>query len=532
MAAPNSPHESDDPYVGQGSAPLRRAARGSVLNFAGSTVAAIATLGLTVIVTRLLSKSDAGSFFTATSIFFILVGLAQLGTNAGLVYFLSGSRARGELGLARHYMRIAALPVLGVSIALSVVLFSLSERLGELINPVDPKQFSTFVVAMALWLPVASALQLAIAATQGLGTMKVYALVDQVTRPVLQLVLVGLAVTLLGADAAPWAWASAYAPVAIWAWVWWTRLRDRASNQSVAPDRTRKKQFWRFSWPRALAGITQTAMQRFDIILVGALVGLPEAAIYAAATRFLALGAVAARAVSLSVQPLIGESLARHDSKGTAYLYQSGTAWLILATWPLYLLLLTFGSVVLQIFGDGYDVGAVVLLTLCLARLVATGCGMVDAVLIMAGRSGWNLTNTLLAFSVNLGLDLILIPELGILGAAIGWAAAMVLANVVPLGQLMFWFRLHPFGKPTLLAILLSSAAFGGVPLGVRSLVGGGTQSFTVSVVAGVALYAIALWLARGPLQLSFLVEAVRLRGRRGPKTNHPKDADSSASTT
>ena len=39
---------------------------------------------------------------------------------------------------------------------------------------------------------------------------------------------------------------------------------------------------------------------------------------------------------------------------------------------------------------------------LSLSMLVATGCGMVDMVLIMAGRTSWNLGNALLALAVNL----------------------------------------------------------------------------------------------------------------------------------
>ena len=62
-------------------------------------------------------------------------------------------------------------------------------------------------------------------------------------------------------------------------------------------------------------------------------------------------------------------------------------------------------------------------MVLAAAMLVATGCGMVDMVLTMAGRTSWNLGNVLLALGVNVGLDLLLIPEHGVLGAAIGLAA-------------------------------------------------------------------------------------------------------------
>ena len=67
--------------------------------------------------------------------------------------------------------------------------------------------------------------------------------------------------------------------------------------------------------------------------------------------------------------------------------------------------------------------------------LVATGCGMVDMVLAMAGRTSWNLVNVLVALAVTIGLDVLLIPRLGALGAAIGLACAMVANNLLPLIQ-------------------------------------------------------------------------------------------------
>ena len=82
-----------------------------------------------------------------------------------------------------------------------------------------------------------------------------------------------------------------------------------------------------------------------------------------------------------------------------------------------------------------------------LTMLLATACGQVDMVLITTGRSSWSLVNGLLALVVNVGLDLLLIPRFGITGAAIGWAAAIIVTNLIPLAQLAISKRLNPFGR-------------------------------------------------------------------------------------
>src|SRR6185312_5907713 len=97
---------------------------------------------------------------------------------------------------------------------------------------------------------------------------------------------------------------------------------------------------------------------------------------------------------------------------------------LMLLTWPIYLLFAVFSTDLLRIFGHRYTVGANVIIILSLTMLVATWCGAVDVVLGMAGRSVWTMNNAIAALVADLVLNIILIPRMGIVGAAIAWAVA------------------------------------------------------------------------------------------------------------
>src|SRR5690242_17137691 len=70
------------------------------------------------------------------------------------------------------------------------------------------------------------------------------------------------------------------------------------------------------------------------------------------------------------------------------------------------------------------------MVTLPVAMLVGNAFGQVDVVLITSGRSSGNLANALLILVTKVGLDLLLIPEYGIAGAA--GAAANTVSSVVP----------------------------------------------------------------------------------------------------
>jgi O-antigen/teichoic acid export membrane protein len=354
-----------------------------------------------------------------------------------------------------------------------------------------------------------------------MGTMRPNVITEQLVRPGLQLVLVVLSLVLLDAWGLSLAWAVAYLPAAVVAYLYWRRTLSRADAQAVAapgqPDPVRTTgsgDFWRFTAPRALASVAQMAMQRLDIVLVAAIAGAVPAAIYTASTRFLVVGQTGQRAVSLAVQPRIGEALALGDTVAAKQLYRVSTSWLMLVCWPAYLIFIFFGERLLRLFGSDYAAGRDVLLLLSTVMLFATGCGMVDMVLNMAGRTSWNLYNVALSLGVQIGVDLWLIPSQGILGAAIGWAAGIVLANLVPLVQIGLSAGLHPFGRTTVVTASITLTCFGAVPLVAVALLGEGWWSLVVSLSVGGCAYAAALWRFRHTLHLTELA-SIRRRRRR-----------------
>lgn len=503
-------------------------ARGSSANLLGAVVMSASTFAVTIAVTRGVSREAAGIFFAATSIFVLATAVGQLGTNTALVYFFSRARSLGRTALIRPYYRAAMRPVLVTGIVLGVAMFVFAEPLAGLVTPNDIDETASYLRVMACLVPIAGAENVTLAATRGLGTMRPNVVVEQILRPLLQLALVTCVVLLVPSSGAlAWAWAGPYLPAAILGYLYWVRLSRRALTRAQQRDgdlgdhpsrgeehlASTSREFWRFTAPRAVASVGQMAMQRFDIVLVAALAGPAQAAIYTAATRFLVVGQMGNRAISLAVQPRLGASLARNLIPDTNHYYRMSTAWLIIVTWPLYLSFIVFGSLLLKVFGSGYDNGVLVLVILSAAMLLATGCGMVDMVLNMAGRTSWNLYNVLLSVGVQFALCVLLIPRLGILGAAIAWAAAIALSNLVPLLQISLSMGLHPFGRAPLIAASLALVCFGGVGLALRQFLGTSMTALIVSLVLGVLLYLCGLWVFRLPLELSAL-RSVR-RGQR-----------------
>ena len=96
--------------------------------------------------------------------------------------------------------------------------------------------------------------------------------------------------------------------------------------------------------------------------------------------------------------------------------------------------------------------------------LVATGCGLVDVVLAMAGKTFWTFANSVIALMIMVVADLLLIPDHGITGAAIGWSMAILFNNLVPLTAGRPEATAPPVRSQHLVAAAAAAATLGSCP--------------------------------------------------------------------
>ena len=510
-------HESPDHQA----AGTHKVARGGFANLLGAAYSGVASFGVATVVTRISSSEDAGVYFAAVSVLLIAIALAQLGTPVGYVFFFAKFLAIGRVDKLRPTLTAGALPVLAIGVPLTIVAIVFREPLGELLLGAEVSGAGTIMLILGSVLLIAIATESTLGITRGLGVMRTTVVAEQIVNPTAQLlalVLLALAGWNGGADLV-WTRAIGITAAALIAIPWMLKLlgnhpapANLSRREIWRPTRTQFTEYWRFTGPRAIGQFAQVGIQRVDVVLVALWLSPTEAAIYAAATRFLVFGQLAARAIATAVQPQISTLAARRDTVPMQSLYRTSTAWIMFATWPLYLTFIVHADWLMRIFGDEYRAGALVLQVLAATMLIATACGSVDAVLLMAGRSDLTMINAWVALILNLGLNIWLIPTLGILGATLAWAAAILANNLVPLVQVRATLHVHPFGRITLLAALIPAVLFGVVPW-VVTLAGGGLLTALGTLAITCLVYVPVLWRLREPLGLTQLLRRSRRRG-------------------
>jgi O-antigen/teichoic acid export membrane protein len=463
---------------------LRGTARGGLVNLVGAAVSGLGGLAVTWLAAVALSPAEAGAFFAATSVFLLAGAIARLGTPTGLVYWVARLHQNGRDGAVGSVLKLGLWPAAIVSMATA---FGLLLAAPMFASP-------DLVRLIAVFLPASVAMEALLAATRGYRLMGPSVLIDKLGRTVAQ--LVGLGAIALAGTASPltitFAWVLPYLPAAVAAGWYLLRRHRRSRPDQGFPDRVSARAFWGFTAPRAAAGVAQLGLQRLDIIMVAALAGLGPAAVYTVATRFVIVGQMASGAVGQSVQPRAAAAMAAGKPAAARSLYQASTAWIVALTWPVYLGVGLLADWYLRLFGGEYVGGdaRLVVWILVPAMMVSSACGVVDSMLAMAGKTSWQLVDVSISLAVNVGLNLALIPSMGVVGAAIAWSAAVLVNNLGPLAQLWRTFGLHPFGALTRRALFAAGLGFGVLPLVVSPL--GPFLTAAALAAAGLA-WAVAL---------------------------------------
>jgi O-antigen/teichoic acid export membrane protein len=285
---------------------------------------------------------------------------------------------------------------------------------------------------------------------------------------------------------------------------------DAAVVARTDPLRRLAPEFWRFSSFRALAGFCQVGIVWLDVLLLGALRSTREAGIYSAAGRYMTVGALFLGAVSQVFAPQVSRLLAVEETTQARVVFQTATGWLTAAAGPIAVSMFAFAPAMLSIFGHAFQEGDWVLRILALAMAFNMVTGPVGVLLLMGGKSSWNMANAALGLALNVGLNLVLIPRYGMTGAAVAWAATIVSTNVGSVVLVWRFWGLQPFGAAFRPVAFVGVACYAITGMCAHAMGLTSLQAAAVSICIATGPYMLFLWQLRRPLRLGTFRHATR----------------------
>ncbi|MEE9189144.1 MAG: polysaccharide biosynthesis C-terminal domain-containing protein, partial [Candidatus Neomarinimicrobiota bacterium] len=186
----------------------------------------------------------------------------------------------------------------------------------------------------------------------------------------------------------------------------------------------------KFSTPLMFAMIIGTILNWTDIMMLGFFTNIESVGLYHPAARTAGLIRVILLAFSGIYMPMMAQYFSKNDSIRMQMLIKLVARWILTLAVPCLILLLTFPSKVMLLFGVQYVEAQGVLQILAIAIFIQTISGIGGSTLVVTGYPKVNLYNALAALGVNITLNIILIPQFGIMGAALATLISLIIIAV------------------------------------------------------------------------------------------------------
>lgn len=172
-------------------------------------------------------------------------------------------------------------------------------------------------------------------------------------------------------------------------------------------------------------------LRQSDILMVSYFLGNTKAGYYGVAAKLAVLASLGLSVADYVFMPKIS---ALYESRQFAKLQQmvrNSSLQILSITLPVALILFSGGKWILGLFGNSFSNSYVPLVILLSGQIINASTGMVGGLMSMTGHQKIFFSFYIIAFVFQFLLNVILIPKLGITGAAIGSSISMVLLNIL-----------------------------------------------------------------------------------------------------
>jgi len=282
---------------------------------------------------------------------------------------------------------------------------------------------------VAIGLPSACFTVAALSATQGFRTQRPNALAGNMLEPVLRIVLTVLVLVMgYGLNGSIIVMQVASIVTSVVAFVWLRKLM--AQHPRVTP-RYEIRVVMRYASISWLSSVAQQGLVWADIVLLGLFLSPSDVGVYQVATRIVLVGGVATVALNASLAPRAADLFQRRELQVLKRLYVASSEWLVRMELQLLVFLFVCTEPILRLFGPEFTSGVTVTRILIVGTLIDAATTQGGIVLNMSGRNAMNMFDTVAALVLNIGLNIVLIPHLGINGASLAWAVSLTLIGVL-----------------------------------------------------------------------------------------------------
>lgn len=379
-----------------------------------------------VVLTRALSLEEYGAYSVVLATVLVLTA-PTLGLPNYVVREVAKSMSDGDGTKVRRIARVATLLALSVSALLMIV------AAGWVYFRDDGSLYrSTMWLGLSL-VPMIALSQVLGAALRGIGHSGFGLLLSLVLRPSLFLVFILGWLFLLGTLNPETSMllhvAAAILALFLGVFGWFVYQPKQAPASRAQVDL--KEMLMATGVMGIIVGV-QTLNANISVILLGAISSAEVAGLFKVSSTAALLGVAGLQAINMVLMPHFARAHRERDQTALQDLATRSARVILATALPLSLVLIVAGRPLLGFaFGAGYTESYTPMVILVIGQLIGASFGSVVTILNMTGHERDTMKFVLLASTINLGLNVLLIPSFSAEGAAYATAGTVVFLNII-----------------------------------------------------------------------------------------------------
>jgi O-antigen/teichoic acid export membrane protein len=419
---------------------------GAVFYFLG-LLARISKVIFVFVAARFYGAHELGLYFLAYGLIDIASKFGLWGVDRSLIrdivrYNTDRSETTKDkvFGIMRFNLGLA----FGLSVLVAAILFFSAPLLAKYVF--DDIELITPARLMALSLPFSVLTFALVATTKALRTMQYETLIRQGLEPLVLLIATLIFIPFkLGAVGLVTAQVIASFVTACTAFAVVMRKYRYLGWRRQPLSKEMKMETIRYTSPIAAMDSLNLMVARIDIMVIGALLNSAAVGLYGIAVEIISIIKRIRQGFEPIFFPIVSESFYQKQQERLQRNYVLVTRWLLAGTLLPLAAMLLFSNQLLSFFDVKSSEAAAALMILALAHGVWGIFSAAESLLVMAGKTLLNTGYAVVMLLITFSASMLLIPVLGLPGAALGTFVAFTTISLVRMYQVYRKFHLMPF---------------------------------------------------------------------------------------
>ncbi|HEY7560682.1 MAG TPA: flippase [Gaiellaceae bacterium] len=472
----------------------RKQIRGSTLLLAGRFLTVAVNLAVQILIVRYLSKTDYGAFAYALSLVSLGASIVTFGLDRSITRFVPIYDEERDHNRMFGTVVLAVGTVLSLSLVVLILVYGLQGLVGA--SLIGEQRAISLLLILVLLIPINALDGLIMGMFAVFSRPRAIFFRKNILTPGIRLTIVLLLV--LG-NQSVFFLAVGYVlggalGVAICAVLLYRTLKSEGLLERFHPRRLDipTRAVFGFTIPLLTSDLVYMTMNTSDVVLLGHFGGAEDVGAFRVIWPAAHLNQMVMASFALLFTPAAARLFARNDREGINGLYWQTAIWIAVFSFPIFALTFSLaGPLTVTLFGARYEDSATYLALLSLGYYFNAALGFNGLTLKVFGRLRYIVSINVIAALVNLGINLVLIPLYGPLGAAIGTFSTLVLHNFLKQGGLLLGTGIRLF-RARDLAVYASIVVLAGLLLAVQLLLSPPPLvGFALATLASLAVFAL-----------------------------------------